>query len=111
MDDVLSVQPGFQPWRALFRSSVYSMTLLHTQVAEIRSISGPRDNLEEQLCAYLKHARARKLPLSVAGTRHTMGGQTFTPGGIILDMLGLHEMELDEQMTVLRVQAGARWSN
>jgi hypothetical protein len=85
--------------------------LNRTQVAEIRSISRSHENLEEQLCAYLKHARARKLPLSIAGTRHTMGGQTFTPGGIILDMLGLHEMQLDEQMTVLRVQAGARWSN
>src|SRR6266705_527716 len=85
--------------------------LNRTQVAEVRSISGSHDNLEEQLRAYLEHARARKLPLSIAGTRHTMGGQTFTPGGIILDMLGLHEMELDEQMTVLRVQAGALWSN
>ena len=85
--------------------------LNRTQVAEVRSISGSHDNLEEQLRAYLEHARARKLPLSIAGMRHTMGGQTFTPGGIILDMLGLHEMELDEQMTVLRVQAGARWSN
>ncbi len=85
--------------------------LNRTQVAEVRSISGSHDNLEEQLRAYLEHARARKLPLSIAGTRHTMGGQTFPPGGIILDMLGLHEMELDEQMTVLRVQAGALWSN
>src|SRR6266568_3398479 len=85
--------------------------LNRTQVAEVRAVSGFWDNPEEQLRAHLQHARARKLPLSIAGTRHTMGGQTFTPGGIILDMLGLHEMELDEQMTVLRVQAGALWSN
>src|SRR6266568_5970498 len=67
--------------------------LNRTPVAEVRAVSGFWDNPEEQLRAHLQHARARKLPLSIAGTRHTMGGQTFTPGGIILDMLGLHEMQ------------------
>ena len=39
MDDALSVRPGFQPWRALFRSSVYSMTLRHTQVLLRRTVT------------------------------------------------------------------------
>jgi FAD/FMN-containing dehydrogenase len=39
-----------------------------------------------------------------------MGGQTSTPGGIILNMLGLREMRLDEERNLLCVQAGARWS-
>src|SRR5947209_4357314 len=85
--------------------------LNRTRVSEVRSVAGLRGDPEEQLCAHLQHARARKLPLSIAGTRHTMGGQTFTPGGIILDMLGLHKMQLDEQRNILHVQAGARWSN
>ena len=85
--------------------------LNRTRVSEVRSVAGLRDDPEEQLRAHLQHARARKLPLSIAGTRHTMGGQTFTPGGIILDMLGLHKMQLDEQRNILHVQAGARWSN
>lgn len=85
--------------------------LNRTRIAEVFSLSGLQDNPEEQLRVCFQHAHARKLPLSIAGTRHTMGGQTFTPNGIILDMLGFHEMQLDEQSNVLRVQAGAQWSN
>ncbi len=80
-------------------------------MAEVCSVSGVRDHPEEQLRTHLQHARVSKLPLSIAGTRHTMGGQTFTPGGMILDMLGLHEMHLDDQRNILQVQAGARWSS
>lgn len=85
--------------------------LNRTCVAEVCSVSGLRDHPEEQLRTHLQHARDRKLPLSIAGTRHTMGGQTLTPGGMILDMLGLHEMQLNEQRNILHVQAGARWSH
>lgn len=85
--------------------------LNRTRVAEVCSVSGLQDKPEEQLRTHLQHARDRKLPLSIADTRHTMGGQTFTPGGVILDMLGLHGMQLNEQRTILHVQAGARWSH
>jgi FAD/FMN-containing dehydrogenase len=85
--------------------------LNRTRGAEVCSTSGLEDNPEEQLRAYLLHARTSKLALSIAGTRHTMGGQTFTCVGMILDMLGLQEMRLDEQRKVLHVQAGARWSH
>lgn len=85
--------------------------LSRTRVAEVCSVSGLQDKPEEQLRIHLQHARASKLPVSIAGTRHTMGGQTLTPGGLILDMLGLHEMSLDDQRNVLHVQAGARWSH
>jgi len=85
--------------------------LNQTRVAEVCSFSGVQDHPEEQLRTHLQHARVSNLPLSIAGTRHTMGGQTFTPDGMILDMLGLHEMQLDAQRNVLQVQAGARWSD
>ena len=82
--------------------------LNQTRVAEVCSFSGVQDHPEEQLRTHLQHARVSNLPLSIAGTRHTMGGQTFTPDGMILDMLGLHEMHLDEQSNILHVQAGAK---
>jgi FAD/FMN-containing dehydrogenase len=85
--------------------------LNRTRVAEIHYISGLRGNPEEQLRAHLQHARIRKLPISIAGACHTMGGQTFTSGGIVLNMLGLREMWLDEQKNILHVQAGALWSH
>ncbi len=85
--------------------------LNRTRVAEIHYISGLRGKPEAQLHAHLQHACRRKLPISIAGTCHTMGGQTFTSGGIVLNMLGLREMLLDEQKNILHVQAGALWSH
>src|SRR5205823_1777974 len=66
--------------------------------------------LEERLRSYVQQARTRNIPLSIAGRRHTMGGQTFTPGGMVLSMLSLNQMHLDEDNNVLYVQAGACWS-
>ena len=42
--------------------------------------------------------------------RHSMGGHTIYPGGIVLDMLPFSRMELDARGGTLRVGAGARWS-
>jgi FAD/FMN-containing dehydrogenase len=84
--------------------------LNRVRVADVCNVSGSWDTAEQQLRAYIQYARDRDLPLSIAGTRHTMGGQTFTPGGIIVDMLGFDGMQLDEQRNILHVQAGARWS-
>ncbi len=81
-----------------------------TRVAAIYSPSNAEGTAEDQLRAVLHQARVSKLPLSVAGTRHTMGGQTFTSDGIVLNMPGLRQMQLDEQRNILHVQAGACWS-
>lgn len=85
--------------------------LNQTHIAEIYSVSNARGSAEDQLRHYVQHACNRKLSLSIAGTRHTMGGQTFTPGGAVLNMLGLRQMHLDEQRNILHVQAGACWSD
>src|SRR4051812_28788126 len=79
--------------------------LNRVRVADVCDVSGSWDTAGQQLRAYIQYARDRDLPLSLAGTRHTMGGQTFTPGGIIVDMLGLDGMQLDEQGDILRVQS------
>jgi len=67
-------------------------------------------------------ARARKLKISISGARHSMGGQTVYPDGIVLDMLSHDGMVLDSapepaapgtaggMRVTLRVQSGARWS-
>ncbi len=41
--------------------------------------------------------------VAIAGTKHSMGGHTIFPGGIILNMLPSNRMELN----LLTVQAGA----
>lgn len=55
----------------------------------------------------LSEARSAGLSVSIAGARHSMGGQTIAPGGIVLDMLAHDRLELVGE--VLRVQAGATW--
>jgi FAD/FMN-containing dehydrogenase len=81
-----------------------------TAVAEVWDMS-PDDALaEEQLRKLLDRARREKLRVSIAGARHSMGGQTIARGGIQINMLTHNRMELNERDNLLHVQAGARWS-
>jgi FAD/FMN-containing dehydrogenase len=72
----------------------------------------PRDpaGAEKTIRHALEDARARGLPVSIAGARHTQGGQTFVRDGIVLDMLDMDGMSFDAAANVLTVQAGARWA-
>jgi len=64
---------------------------------------------ETQLVQLLKKAAAEDRRVSIAGARHSMGGHTLYPDGIVLDMSSLHQMELDPATNLLHVQAGAIW--
>ena len=48
--------------------------------------------------------------MSIAGARHSMGGHTIYPGGIVLDMLPFSRMELDARGGTLRVAPERAWS-
>lgn len=85
--------------------------LSQAKVAEIWPIPAEPANAEEQLRSLFKKAREEKLPVSIAGARHSMGGHTIAPGGIAIQMLGFRHMEFDEKSEVLTVGAGALWSD
>jgi FAD/FMN-containing dehydrogenase len=80
-----------------------------THVEEIWEMPAS-DDAEIKLRDLLARAKQEKLAVSIAGARHSMGGQTIYPGGIQIDMLPYHRMSLDEQNNILDVQAGARWA-
>jgi FAD/FMN-containing dehydrogenase len=80
-----------------------------TSVAEIWKIPDDEDAAEKQLAELLEYARTNHLKISIAGARHSMGGHTIYPGGIVIDMLPFNRMALDETRNILHVQAGARW--
>jgi len=84
--------------------------LNQTSIAETWEIPADREAAEQQLAALLQRARKNHLKVSIAGARHSMGGHTIYPGGIVIDMLPFNRMELDEANNILHVQAGARWS-
>jgi len=48
--------------------------LNQTRIAEIVTPSHVGGAVEDQLRRHVQHACDKKLPLSIAGTRHTMGG-------------------------------------
>jgi FAD/FMN-containing dehydrogenase len=81
-----------------------------TRVADVWPAPSEPGAAEEQIRQLLTRARRDKLPVSIAGARHSMGGHTIYPGGIVLDMLPLDHLELDANRRLLRAGAGARWS-
>ncbi|MGE5836410.1 MAG: FAD-binding oxidoreductase, partial [Acidobacteriota bacterium] len=57
----------------------------------------------------LQFAAANGLKVSAAGVRHSMGGQAFARGALVLDMTRFNRMTLDESQPILRVESGATW--
>lgn len=85
--------------------------LNQTVVAEVLNVPVDRDLAEQQLADLLSRARREGLKVAIAGARHSQGGHTIYPGGIAINMLPLNRMELDEEREILRVGAGALWSD
>src|SRR5262249_18825878 len=100
VDQVEKIPPGFTD---------DASRLNRTKVADVVRVETDPVAAERQLAALLARARDEGLHVSIAGTRHSMGGHTIYPGGIVIDMLPFHQMELDEEHDILHVQAGARW--
>ena len=66
---------------------------------------------EEDVFRALAFARDRHLPITAAGQRHSMGGQAFSRGGVVLDMRGFNQIWLDENHQTVTAQAGATWAD
>ena len=64
---------------------------------------------DDDVRAALAYARESGLKVSVAGVRHSMGGQAFAPGALLLDMRGFNRIRLDAERRVVTVQSGATW--
>jgi FAD/FMN-containing dehydrogenase len=81
-----------------------------TKVVEIWKVPAEPADAEDQLRRLVQRARTEKLGISIAGAKHSMGGHTISPNGIVIDMLPFHRMEWFSEQKLLRVGAGARWS-
>jgi FAD/FMN-containing dehydrogenase len=71
----------------------------------------PAEGAEDAIGAILAEARRAGQAVAIAGARHTMGGHTSFPHGIVLDTSRLRAMHYDDARAVLTVQSGARWSD
>jgi FAD/FMN-containing dehydrogenase len=81
-----------------------------THVAEVWPVPADAAAAESQLRDLLNRARTEHLGVAIAGSRHSMGGHCISPDGIVVNMLPFHHMSLDTDRSLLRVGAGARWS-
>jgi decaprenylphospho-beta-D-ribofuranose 2-oxidase len=71
-------------------------------VDDIRSV--------EQLQGILLDAKRRRLKVSIAGSRHSQGGQTYTAGGVVLNMRGFNRvLGVDPVARTVTVESGATW--
>lgn len=67
---------------------------------------------ENEIRNALLRATASGAKVTIAGKRHSMGGQTLYPNAIALDMLRFNKiLSLDETNKILVVQSGATWSD
>ncbi len=64
---------------------------------------------EEDVKKVLHFAKSHKLKIAIAGAKHSMGGQAFATGAVILDMKQLKSMSVDTEKKILTVQSGAIW--
>lgn len=57
----------------------------------------------------LEYARKNNKHISIAGSQHSMGGQSYAEGNVILKMARFNQMVYDEDTQRLHVQSGATW--
>jgi len=82
-----------------------------TPVAGVIEVAADVTSAKAQIADLLTRARRENRSVSIAGARHSMGGQSLVRDGYVLDMLPLRAMSLDAAGKVLTVGAGARWSD
>lgn len=63
-----------------------------------------------QLRSTLKKAQSQGNQVSISASRHSMGGQSLYPNGILLDMSQVNPMQVNPATQILTVGAGATWS-
>lgn len=64
----------------------------------------------QDLQAALADARDRRLKVSIAGKRHSMGGHAFYEDAVVLDMTAFDEvLAVDPAARTIMVQSGATW--
>ena len=79
--------------------------LLPTRVDRVEHV---RD--VQHLQAIVKDATQQGLKVSISGSRHSQGGHTYVPGGVVLDMRTFNRiLAIDTAALTIHVQSGATW--
>lgn len=100
-----ALRPAHSPAGAVTATEIDDVSRLNrTTVAQVVAVRSEADAVEA-----FAAARERGLRVSIAGSRHSMGGQAFAPGHVVLDMRPMNSLSLDEATGILTAGAGAIW--
>ncbi len=115
----LGISKDIHTWKAPEGLRADAGHLDPVKMGKVVEVSPDSAEAVAQIVAALAEAHTRGLKVSISGARHSMGGQTAYPDGIVLDMLTHDRMVLDSasesdgsgnMRVTLRVETGARWS-
>jgi decaprenylphospho-beta-D-ribofuranose 2-oxidase len=71
-----------------------------------------QENKTEDLVIIIKEAKEKDLKISIAGTRHSMGGHTYYKDAIVLDMTNYNQiLDFNPLEKTITVQSGATWND
>ncbi len=82
-----------------------------TKVDSIIDVPNSRIEIVKQLKEILNFSTINKIPISIAGAKHSMGGHTMYPNGIVLNMRPYKEMQIDTIHNILTIGSGALWED
>lgn len=83
---------------------------IHSQLNQTRVSAVRRPRSFEDVRRIIREARAAGLPIAICGGRHSMGGQQFAEGAILVDMRDLNWIgPFDCDRGLLEVAAGIQW--
>ena len=84
---------------------------IHSQLNATTVARLERPETLTDLTAIVRRVRAEGMFISVAGGRHAMGGQQFSPNSTHIDMTALHRvLNADPVRGLLHIEAGADWT-
>lgn len=96
---------GYPDWLSQRRGTVNDASCLNR--TEVYGVARPAD--EAELGRALAFAGEHDLKVSLAGARHSMGGQASWPGALIVDLTAMDRITVDEASGTVRVGGGALW--
>src|SRR5436190_9955125 len=83
---------------------------VHSQLnrTRVRALLKPRTH--DELVDAVRSGSRKDLPISIAGCRHSMGGQQFVSDGICIDIRDLaHVLNFDRERGLIEAEAGIQW--
>lgn len=83
---------------------------VHSKLNETEVLQVVRPQTLSEIQEVVRDAREKKIPISVAGGRHAMGGQQFATDSLHVDTTGLNRvLDTDSVGGLLHIEAGADW--